>query len=297
MSKTEQVNSNILSTKQTAGRKKKNIKGTAGAVIAGAVVQTLASAPSFPAINKMVKISGSLSKDEVSIVNKAGEDIVSKVTNLGKKGVKIIDVTSSKNITNLPDGILELINPLFATARGKNAFFTDKDILNIPQNSVALNLKKLPVAVFHELGHAFNYNNSAFWKTMQRLRTPGMIVASVIAMFPAFTKETKPEEGKELTKGQKIKNGLRKASPALAFGAMLPMLLEEAKASFRGCKWAKDLLSPKLYKKVFKTNAVAYVSYLATALSFSAFALAAKKVKDNSQNKLEKKLAAQSATA
>ena len=161
---------------------------------------------------------------------------------------------------------------------------------------VLINREKFPLAVFHELGHAFNFNNSSFWKALQKLRIPGIVASGLISLFPAFTKDSKAQDGEELTGGQKFKNWMRKYSPALAFGAMTPMLAEEGMASVRGCKWAKSLLNKNLFNKVLKTNVVAYTTYLTGALGMSLAAFAAKKVKDNSQAKLERKAMAEQAS-
>lgn len=279
------------STAKETAKPKKNIKGTLAAIGAGTAAQAASSLPSLLSLKGMTSISHNLPKDQVEIVNKAADDIVENVTNLGKKGVKIQNYCfGGLNLTGLPDCILELTNPMYATANGKNAAFLNKDLgMLAGKNTVLVNRDKLSLATFHELGHAFNFNNSAFWKTMQKMRTPGMILAIAFALLPALTKEAKVENGEELTKGQKFKNGLRKASPALAFASMLPMLAEEGMASIRGCKWTKQLLDKNLFKKVLKTNLIAYTSYLAAALSFAAMAIVAKKVKDNSQEKLETK--------
>ena len=53
---------------------------------------------------------------------------------------------------------------------------------------------------------------------------------------------------------------------------------------------AKKILDPNLYKKVAKTNKVAYISYLATAVVAGLSVLTAKKVKDKLVEKKEAKL-------
>lgn len=236
----------------------------------------------------MSKISRTLDKDKVEIANKAADDVLNKLTNLGKKGVKIHNYQKAGiNITGVPDRVLEITNPLFATAKGKNALFLNKAIpaANLAANSVVINKDKLSLAAFHELGHAYNFNNSKFWKAMQNLRTPSIALAGAFALLPALVKEIKPKDGEELTTKEKINNGLRKTSPALAFLSMTPMLLEEGKATLRGNKWAKELLNPEMYKKVVKSNRYGYFSYMATAASFALMAFVGKKVKDKMTDK------------
>ena len=275
------------------GKEKTNdIKGSAAAVVASSAVQLGTMPISLACVDKMSKVSRTLDKDTVEIVNKAADDVLNKVTNLGKKGVTINNFKNAGiNISGMSDKALEIMNPIFATANGKNAFFTSKPMpaVKLAANTVAVNRDKLPLSTFHELGHAHNFNNSKFWKAMQNVRTPSLLLASAFALLPALTKDIKPKDGEELTTKEKINNGLRKASPALAFLSMTPMLLEEGKATLNGNKWAKELLSPDNFKKVAKSNRYGYISYLATAASFALMAFVAKGVKDKFTNKNEEK--------
>ena len=282
---------------QNISKKKsqRNIKGSLAAIGASSIATAASSLVNLLPIQFMVGTNKHLNKDEVQFVNKSADDILEHVTNLAKKNVTIENYTIANNHTNIPDFLYSLKDTFFAIGSGRNACFTEHDVLvgdRIPWdiiqgNTVIINQEKFPLAVFHELGHAFNYNNSAFWKNMQSLRIPGMVLASLFMLLPAITKDSKAQDGKELTKGQKFKNGLRKMSPALAFASMLPTLSEEAMASIRGCKWAKQLLDPSMYKKVLKTNVVAYSTYVIGALSFALGAFVAKKIKDKTQEKLE----------
>lgn len=268
--------------------KTNDIVSSVAALTAASAVQSGILPAQLLGADKMSKISRTLDKDKVEIANKAADDVLNKLTNLGKKGVKIHNYQKAGiNITGVPDRVLEITNPLFATAKGKNALFLNKAIpaANLAANSVVINKDKLSLAAFHELGHAYNFNNSKFWKAMQNLRTPSIALAGAFALLPALVKEIKPKEGEELTTKEKINNGLRKASPALAFLSMTPMLLEEGKATLRGNKWAKELLNPEMYKKVAKSNRYGYFSYMATAASFALMAFVGKKVKDKMTDK------------
>lgn len=267
---------------------KKNVKGALLGIGAGTLAQTAFVPVGMLAVNKMANMSRSLPEDKVQIINNTADNIIDNVTNLAKKGVKISNVKSGQGFittdflgVKLPKWIRNMVDTLQATANGKNAFFSPLF------NEICINKEKLPLAVFHELGHAYNFNNSRFWKSMQNIRKPVMAASACFAMIPIFYKECKAKDGQELTDRQKANNILRNASPALAFASMLPMLSEEAVASIRGCSWAKQLLDKDLYKKVIKNNVVAYTTYLTTALGSAAFALAAKKVKDHFQTKKE----------
>ena len=268
--------------------KTNDIVSSVAALTAASAVQSGILPAQLLGADKMSKISRTLDKDKVEIANKAADDVLNKLTNLEKKGVKIHNYQKAGiNITGVPDRVLEITNPLFATAKGKNALFLNKAIpaANLAANSVVINKDKLSLAAFHELGHAYNFNNSKFWKAMQNLRTPSIALAGAFALLPALVKEIKPKDGEELTTKEKINNGLRKASPALAFLSMTPMLLEEGKATLRGNKWAKELLNPEMYKKVVKSNRYGYFSYMATAASFALMAKKKKKAKDKMADK------------
>jgi hypothetical protein len=274
-------------------KNKPNFKESVAGVAASQIIPMSSIGIGIPVINKMSKIATNLTQAEIDSLNKASETILN-TTGLKKLGVEIVNIDKVQNLTGLPDKIAEIMNPIIGTAKGKNAFFTDKEIFGIiGGNKIGINKQKLPTAAFHEIGHAINYNKSGFWKTMQKLRTPGILIATTLGIFAAVTKKSKPKEGEELSKDKQIKEKIRNNSGKLAFLAMTPMLAEEAMASIRGCKEAKKILDPSLYKKVAKTNKVAYISYISTALGVGLAAFGARKIKDKlveiKEAKLEKK--------
>lgn len=278
------IDSSAVNFTSNNQKKRNNIKGSIAAISVGPMASLSVAPLSLLGMNGMINFSKKLTKDEVKIVNDVADKIVSDVTNLGKKGVSIVDLREPfLNITPIPDWLMELVNPLHAIPKGKNAAFLDKDIpfTEYKKNMVLINREKFPLAVFHELGHAFNCNNSKFWRALQKIRVPAMAIAGSTFFIPALTKDAKVQDGEELTKGQKFKNWLRKYSPAIAFGAMVPVLAEEGMASVRGCKWAKSLMDKKLYGNVLKTNVVAYSTYMLAAVGMGLSAYVTKKIKDH----------------
>ena len=281
---------NIQATEKKKGGL--NFKESVAGFAAGSAASVASLPIGIPIINKMGKIASTLNPSEINSLNQASETILN-TTGLKNMGVDIVDIKNVPNLTSMPDKVAELLDPVIGTANGKNAFFTDKAIGNIiGGNKIGINKQKLPTAAFHEIGHALNYNKSGFWRTMQKLRMPGMLIGSGLILFNVLTKKTKPKEGEELSKGQKIKNWVRDKSGFLAFGAMVPMLAEEAAASIKGCKLAKEALkaTPELYKKVAKTNKVAYLTYLTSAAVVGLAAFVTAKVKDKLVEKKEAKL-------
>ncbi len=277
-----------MSVHSSAPKNEKNVKGTLLGLGAGSLAKSTVNLANKLSVNAIQKFSAQLSQDEVQIANKVADDILSTVTNLEKKGVSIDNWNEPPEIKGFLEKLIKKRTPAYTINTGKNAQFIGKNLIGQIDNTIYINRDKLPLATFHEIGHAFNYNNSKFWRSIQGLRMPSMFLAALFTYLPLFTKDEKAQEGQELTKGQKFKNGLRKASPLLAFASMVPVLAEEVMASFRGCKWAKQLLDKNLYKKVLKTNIAGFASYLAGAVGLSAFAFVAKKVKDHFANNNKK---------
>lgn len=272
-----------LNTQETAKRKNTGSIRASAAAIAASTVSTPIS---LGIASQIPKFSKNLTKDQVEIINKAADNVLNNVTNLSKKGVTIMDCKPiGASISKFYNKILELTNPTFSAGVGKNAFFIPKTKGNPYANTVLVNREKLPVATFHEMGHAFNSNNSKFWKAMQGLRNPAMRLGVVFMLLPALTKEEVAEPNKELTKGQKFKNGLRKASPLLAGLSMVPTLAEEGMASIRGGKWARSLLDKNLAKKVTKFNLTGFSTYLITAGLMVLGSYVGKHVKDKAMEK------------
>ena len=199
---------------------------------------------------------------------------------------KIDEVQGNKFVETLLEGIF----PIYGVQNGRNAIYAYLDnLISMPPDN------KLSLAVFHELGHALNHNVSKIGKTLQKMKMPGMTIASSLAMFAFCSKESKAEDGKELTKAQKAKNLVRKNVGPLAFLSLTPMLIEEAMASVKGCKWANKNMAQDLAKKVTKTNAIAYCSYLIGAVGLALGAHVALRVKDALVAKKEAKLEAKQA--
>ena len=277
---------NMQIKKAESKKKKRGLLASSAAATGSNAVQLGVSLPLAGfVIKSMSSINKKLSKDQINqIMDSADKFINSK--GLSNKGVAIHNIESAGvNLTGIPNKIMEYIDPITSAAAGKNAFFTNKAISEYGKNSIILNKNKMSTAVFHEIGHAINSNNSKFWRLMQGMRTPTMALAAGLALFGAFTNKAEAKDGKELTTGQKAKNAIRNNAGKLAFAAMIPMLAEEGMASIRGCKWAKSNLPKELFKKVLKTNICGYASYLGGAVALGLAALTAVKIKDHFTSK------------
>lgn len=285
---------NTLQTENRNAKAKKvkktpNVKETLAALTAAQTVSAVASLPvGVAAVKGITGAAKNLSAEQVLAYRNAANSVLNS-SPLKEAGVKItlgkVRMPRNRIIDKVKEEAIEI--NMKSAFEGNNAFF-------IPQtNSIAINMRKLPTAVFHEMGHAHNYNYSKLGKILQKSRGPSMLLASSLLLIAACSKEEKAEDGKELTKGQKIKNGIRKALPAMSFSAMLPTVLEEGLATFKGNKWAKQVLSPELYKKVVKGNFAGLMSYVGKTAAVVLATYAAIKIKDKLVDKKEAKLKAQ----
>lgn len=205
-----------------------------------------------------------LNKNEINQVNIALNKTCSDINKLTKSDIKITHV-SPKNCpkkTKLPNFIESLFNDFISCSKGKNALF------NVNKNKVCLNRGKMPLAGFHELGHAYNANSSKFLKGLQYMDPVCVSLAVGFMFLPLLIKKT-PESAAK--KEDKIKNKIREASPYMAMGVCAPIVAEEGLASLRANKFAKNHLSPKLLKKMNVSNSFSLLTYLSAALMFGIF--------------------------
>lgn len=263
-----------------------------GGVLAGSTINSLVCAPhksiTPQILEKMGKISKNLSADEFSQVEKAVVDTIN-TSGLADKGVGIIKATAEnadeidkimakeidKSILKFfPQKVKEVVGKIFSSqiASGKNACYT------FASKKIIMPEKELCLALFHEAGHAANANLSTFGKVLQKCR-PLTILALPISMIALFKTKKAPGE-KPKNKIDKTTTFIKENAGKLTFATFLPMLAEEGLATMKGNKFAKKLLSPDLAKKVAKTNAFGFSTYLLLATLSGAGIYLGTKVKD-----------------
>lgn len=280
---------NCATKKQVVEKKKVKERGSWRALGASQVAGMASLPVGMASVAGMSMVNKKLSSEQMKLISGAAEKALEN-SGLKEKGVSIINITEDTIGTKLKgwkDTLFSMVNPQYATAKGKNAFY------NPLINSVGVNKDKFATATFHEIGHAFNANKSKFWGTMQKMRGPAMLVATGLAIFAAFTKKTEAKDGEELTKGQKAKNFVRNNAGYIAGASMLPVVAEEVMASVRGCKWANANLPKELAKHVKATNVFGAASYIAAAAAVALSAFVATKVKDSIMEKQKAKLEAE----
>lgn len=139
-------------------------------------------------------------------------------------------------------------------ASGKNACYipTTKQIL--------VNTDKISIAGFHEVGHAMNHLTGKVGKILQKLRGPGYALAGLMGTVALFSRP-KPKEAPRGA-GDFIKDNCGK----IAFLAWLPTVIEEAMASFKGIKLARQCgVDESLIKNMKKLYAKAFMTYAGRA--------------------------------
>lgn len=258
------------------------LKDGAGA-FAGLATTTTAQLLSLPvgmlAMDKMQKIGKSCSGADVVEIRKGMEKALD-ITGMKTKGVSIIDYagTPIKNeklsiFGQVKRAILDQVNMGAAISEGRNAGYS-----NIA-NKVVINTEKLGPAGFHEIGHSINFNNSKFWRALQKYRFFAPFVAFSIAGV-AILKRKKADGEQPTGIVDRTTTFIKNNAGKLAFGAMVPMVAEEVMASVRGNKLAKSLLSPELAKKVIKSNRWGALSYAGVAVATGLAATLGSKVRD-----------------
>lgn len=155
---------------------------------------------------------------------------------------------------------------------GANALYADK--------AVHVNIDRAGVTAFHELGHAINENGSKFWKMVQHSRRfLGLVVIPSLPII-AMCKRKKAE-GEETTGPiDKVTTFIKENVGKLTTLAFVPVIAEEFKATARGNKIAKELLSPELASKVAKCNKMGGLTYVVLGISAGVGAFVANKIKD-----------------
>lgn len=280
-----------------------------GGIFAGSMAQVAVSAvPVQVVTNKImdrVKGLSNLSDDEFKQVND-GINKALKNTTLSNKGVTLLKIptvkaksfqekltdflSSIKSVSkeNSPYDTLkfilgELISPMKSIEEGTNAGYTFGDIpkMGIKAKTIIMPEKSLSLTTFHEIGHAANDNLSKIGKLLQKSRFPLMFVVTPLIGLVALCKTKKAPNQEPQGTMDKTTTFIKNNAGKLTFLASVPILIEEAMASIKGCKFAKEAgLSTELLAKITKTNKMTYLTYLGAMLLASLGIYLGVKVKD-----------------
>ena len=257
---------------------------TAGSVAAGGMAMGLNTATSLPLL-KIIK------KMQPNPAYSKAADKVLITSGLADKGVKIIDAVktsrpiveeimnnSLKSLDKYPalKNIIKKINELMViepTFTGCNAFFDPKS------NRIVVNKAKMGYATFHEMGHAINKNILKYGKALQKMRTPFLLVGSLIPLI-ALSKRTKADREKPKGIFDKATSFIKDNAGKLTFLSFVPLLMEEGLASLNAAKMAKSVLDIKAFKTMSKFNKMAWLTYLSLAVGAGLGTMLGVKIKD-----------------
>ena len=226
---------------------------TEGFILASAVSGAILSPLAYigkPFINQ-------LRAEEIN--NNQYKDIFTKAANLPElknKGVKIIPA--------------QYLTENNVYKQGTNACFipSSKEIL--------INTDKISIAGFHELGHALNALKSKYGvKYLAKMRAPGYAIAGLMEYFAIFSR-TKPK-GAPRNFTDVIEDNCGK----IAFLAMMPVVAEEAIASYRGIELAKKAgIAESLVKNLKRLYTKALATYGARAVLGGIAVFTSRKIMD-----------------
>lgn len=138
----------------------------------------------------------------------------------------------------------------------------------------------MELAQFHEIGHALNYNMSKVGKFLQKARLFTPMLATV-ALFTTLFKNKKAEGEKPTGWWDKTTTFVKNHAGKLAVAGMLPLVIEEAMATYKGEKFASKI--PELgglMKKIKASNRWGLATYVALTAAMGLGVMLAGKVRD-----------------
>lgn len=241
-------------------------------------------------MDKMVKLNNKLTADEVKVLHSAGDKILEQSGLTAKGVIKQIGMTDAdekvvmgklakildkfKLPNEAKEQILKMSSPATQLNNGVNAFFEGN------LNKIFVPQKGMELAQFHEIGHALNYNMSKVGKFLQKARLFTPMLATV-ALFTALFKNKKAEGEKPTGWWDKTTTFVKNHAGKLAVLGMLPVVIEEAMATYKGEKFASKI--PELgglMKKIKASNRWGLATYVALTAAMGFGVMLAGKVRD-----------------
>ena len=183
-----------------------------------------------------------ISEKEISNVQNAAKENIKNNQKLKSNNLKLIYV-NQQNFKDL-EPELQNNNVVKLIREGKNAAFFSK------YNKILMPEKKLQLSIFHEIGHALNYNYSKLWQNLCKFSNYSSIFMYLIFVEKIFnTSKTQKQSSSK-------KDALITSIP------VIPSIIEEGLASIKGSFEAKKLVNRDLYRKILKNNGLSFSVYL-----------------------------------
>lgn len=268
----EGIQSFSANTYETRSKKPKSGVGSGlfNFVVTSLIPETIVSAI---LIKRMEKLNGSLTADEIVLIDKAVAKTIEQ-SGMKQKGLGIIEASAENTdeikkifereselgiFKHLPKPIRkirELLNKIVYVQlmKGQNACHANL------QNKIIIPKNKLRAVLPHEMGHAMNSLLSKSSRILQKCRPLSWLTLPIglIALF----KNKKAEGEKPKNFIDKTTTFIKNHAPALVIASWLPEVAEEGLASIRGYKAVKEFITPDLAKKVMRANILGFTSYV-----------------------------------
>ena len=170
---------------------------------------------------------------------------VPQMEELGRSEYPLFSMNSNKK---------RMWNNIREAIRGDRAFYDKKN------KRIFVNAEKRAGSMFHEMGHAKNFNSLGIGRLLTIFRPAALLVPAILAVA-AIRKPKEEGEESETLLGKGL-DYVKRNCVALSALAVSPMLLEEGLASLKGIKMAKGLLPKGALKDMIKMNGVSWLSYV-----------------------------------
>ncbi len=279
--------------------KQQQVKPSAGSIVGGAVCggvvckmsNKLAGNISFRLMQQMKKVGASLTFDEFNTVANAIDDTLN-TTGLAQKGVELLKFkpSSLESFKICDDALMQSFNKIpvlkklpqgykkYMSRILSGTFSSGNNAAYMPKIKKILLPENILPAAFHEMGHAANANLGKLGKVLFHSRSLKLLTLPIALI--AILKTKKPDGQKPQGTADKITTFIKENAGKLTFATSVPVIIEEGLASIKGQGFAKKVLSPELAKKVAKTNAIGFTTYVLTALASAAAIAIAVRIKD-----------------
>ena len=153
--------------------------------------------------------------------------------------------------------------------------------------NIHINMDKIPIALSHEIGHAYNAKSKGLFKLTNMLYPMSKLATPILLVALFRRKKVEGEESNTFV-GKSL-DFVKDNAVALTVATQVPKLAEEAAASVKGIKMMKNYLNKYEMSMLKKNLGAAYKTYLCSAMLPVAGVLAINLVRDfiNKPKKVE----------
>ena len=183
-----------------------------------------------------------LNKKEINVIQKSAKQAITNNKTLKSNNLELLYLNS--DVYNKLKPQWQNNKLVKSVKEGNNAAFFAR------ANKILMPEKELQLSIFHEIGHALNYNCSKLWQNVYKFSN-----ISTFLTYLIFGKEVF-----NMPKTQKKSSSKKEA--LISTSPMIPNLIEEGVASIKGNHEAKKFVNKNLYKKIIKNNKLSFATYM-----------------------------------